>query len=122
MTHFPQPHRHHRATRIQLANQVPATLRLGGGIRARGRIHSVSVTGGLLQLAQALEAGDFVEIAFQTQAGAVRGMAEMLPPRQVSTQTTLQAFRFVVLEDDDHGAIRSMVNSKLGGAVWFGNT
>jgi len=111
MTHFPRPHRSRRAARIKLAQTVPAMLSLDGGERTHGNIQTLSLNGGLLQLAQALEAGDFVEISFQTARGPVRGTAEMLPPVQVSAETTLQGFRFVLLEDDDHEAIRSMVSS-----------
>jgi len=39
-----------------------------------------SVTGGLLQIAAASWTGSFVELAFQTQSGPVRGMAEILSP------------------------------------------
>ncbi|HXY10821.1 MAG TPA: PilZ domain-containing protein [Terriglobales bacterium] len=113
MTHFPRPHRNRRATRIRLANTIPALVSLDGGEHAQGKLQTLSLNGGLLQLAQALEAGDFVEISFQTEGGAVRGTAEMLPPLQVSARTTLQAFRFVVLEDKDHEAIRSMVDSSV---------
>jgi PilZ domain len=86
-------------------------LSLDGGERTHGNIQTLSLNGGLLQLAQALEAGDFVEISFETERGPVRGTAEMLPPVRVSAETTLQGFRFVLLEDDDHEAIRSMVSS-----------
>jgi len=113
MTHFPRPHRNRRATRIRLANTIPALVSLDGGERAQGKLQTLSLNGGLLQLAQALEAGDFVEISFQTEGGPVRGTAEMLPPLQVSARTTLQAFRFVLLEDKDHEAIRSMVDSSM---------
>jgi PilZ domain len=109
MTHFPRPHRSRRAARIKLAKTVPAMLSLDGGERTHGNIQTLSLNGGLLQLAQALEAGDYVEISFQSERGPVRGTAEMLPPVQVSAETTLQGFRFVLLEDDDHEAIRSMV-------------
>jgi hypothetical protein len=111
MTHFPRPHRNRRAPRIRLANKIPALVSLDGGERAQAELQTLSLNGGLLQLAQALEAGDFVEISFQTQGGPVRGTAEMLPPLQASAETTLQGFRFVLLEDGDHEAIRSMVNS-----------
>jgi len=111
MTHFPRPHRSRRAPRIQLAHGVPAQVSLDGGERAQGQIQKLSLNGGLLQLAQALDAGDFVEISFETQGRSVHGTAEMLPPVQVSPQATLQGFRFVLLEDDAHDAIRSMVDA-----------
>jgi len=120
MTHFPRPHRNRRATRIRLANTVPTQVSLDGGERIQGKMQTLSINGGLLQLVQALDAGDFVEIAFETPSGAVRGTAEMLPPLRVSAQKTLQAFRFVVLEDRDHEAIRSMVDSSRERNVQLG--
>jgi hypothetical protein len=68
------------------------------------------VTGGLLQLAHCLAQGDFVEVAFQTQAGPVHGMAEILSPTQKQSNGVLQAFRFVALEDDDHRRLRTSLD------------
>jgi hypothetical protein len=113
MTHFPRPHPQHRATRIQLGKLAPALVKLEDGHHARAKIRSVSVTGGLLQLANALEEGDFVEVAFRTLSGPVHGMAEMLHPRQVSANEILQPFRFVALEDQDHNTLKFAVNSTV---------
>jgi hypothetical protein len=120
MTHFPQPHPQHRATRIQLGQFVPALVKLEDGQRATAKIQTVSVNGGLLQLPKALEEGDFVEIAFQTLSGPVRGMAEMLHPRQVSPNAILQAFRFVALDDDDHRTLTFTVTSTAERDSLFG--
>ena len=53
-------------------------------------------------LSKALEQGDFVEVAFQTSHGIVRGMAELLSARSKFKSGCLQPFRFVALEDEDH--------------------
>lgn len=115
MTHFPQSQSQRRAPRIQLGGSVPAIVMLEDGQRAKGNLQTVSVTGGLLHLTKSLNQGDFVEVAFQMQTGAVRGMAEMLPPmpRPVnkSGNDTRQAFRFIALGDDDHRALRMAVDS-----------
>ena len=79
--------------------------------RAKAKLQTVSVTGGLLRLAKSLSEGDFVEVAFQTQSGPVRGMAEMLTPVRATTDGSLQPFRFVALGDDDHRALRMVVDS-----------
>jgi hypothetical protein len=110
MTHFPQPHPQRRATRIQLGGSILALVMLEDGERARGKLQTISVTGGLLRLANALEQGGFVEVAFQTQSGQVRGMAEMLVPVR-ATEGVLQPFRFVALGDDDHRVLRMVVDS-----------
>ena len=111
MTHFPQPNTQRRATRIQLGNAVPALVKLQDGERAKARIQTVSITGGLLYLTGALEEGGFVEVAFQTQSGPVHGMAEMLHPRRTASNLVVQPFRFVALDDDDHRKLSSVVDT-----------
>jgi len=111
MTHFPQPNPQHRATRVQLGNTALALVKLVDGQRAKAKLQTVSVTGGLLQLANALEEGGFVEVAFHTQSGTVHGMAEMLHPRRTASNEVMQPFRFVALDDDDHKTLRFVVDS-----------
>jgi len=84
---------------------------LEDGQRAKGRLQTLSVTGGLLRLPKALEHGDFVEVSFQTQSGTVHGMAEMLNPTRSVPDGTLQPFRFIALADDDHRTVRMLVDS-----------
>src|SRR6202161_699071 len=110
MTHFPQPHPSRRAARVQLGDSVLAAIRSEDGRRTKAKLQSISITGGLLQLAQCLAQGDFVEVAFQTQAGPVHGMAEVLSPTQRMTNSVLQPFRFVALEDDDHRRLRTSLD------------
>jgi len=110
MTHFPQPHPSRRAARVQLGASVLAAIRLEDGRRTKAKLQSISVTGGLLQLQHPLGSGSFVEIAFQTQSGPVHGMAEILEPMRKATNGTLQPFRFVAFEDDDHRRLRTSVD------------
>jgi hypothetical protein len=111
MTHFPHVHPQKRSPRIQLGGSVAALVVLEDGQRAKARLQTVSVTGGLLRLGRSLSEGDFVEVAFQIQSGAVRGMAEMLSPVRSSRDGSLQPFRFVALGDDDHRTLRMAVDS-----------
>ena len=111
MTHFPQPHPTRRATRIHLGGSVLALVMLEDGQRAKGKLQTLSLTGGMLRLAKALEQGDFVEIAFQTEGGPVRGMAEILSPLRSATDGFLQPFRFIAMGDDDHRNLRMVVDS-----------
>ena len=106
MTHFPQPHPTRRAARVQLGDSVLAAIRLEDGRRTKAKLQTISATGGLLRLAASLAQGDFIEVAFQTQAGPVHGMAEALSPMRSMTDGVLQAFKFVALEDDDHRRLR----------------
>jgi hypothetical protein len=110
MTHFPQPHPSRRATRVQLGDSVLAAIRLEDGRRTKAKLQTISTTGGLLRLAQSLGQGAFVEVAFQTQAGPVHAMAEVLSPMRSTTDGVLQAFRFVAIEDDDHRRLRTSLD------------
>ena len=102
MTYFPQPNPAQRARRVRLPGSVVVEVRSKGSQPVRAKLHVLSVTGGLLVLSEALEQGDFVEVAFQTSYGAIRGKAELLPARSKSKSGFLQPFRFVALEDEDH--------------------
>jgi hypothetical protein len=108
---FPQSSSLRRAPRVKFGDPLLATVLLQDGKSAKGKIQSVSVTGGLLRLAQALSKGDFVEVAFQTQTGRVQGLAEMLNPVRRLSDETLQPFRFVALADNDHRTLRMMVDA-----------
>jgi hypothetical protein len=111
MTHFPQPHPSRRAARVHLGGSVLAAIRFDDGQRSRGKLFSISVTGGLLKLNSPLSEGDFVEIGFQTKVGTVIGMAEMLTPTRKANDGTLQPFRFIALGDDDHRNLRMALQS-----------
>lgn len=110
MTHFPQPHPTKRAPRVKVNGLIQAVVMLEDGRRAKAKLQTVSTTGGLLRLAGALGKGDFVEVAFATNTGSVRGMAEMLNPIP-ATDGSLQSFRFIAMGDDEHRALRTMVES-----------
>ncbi len=110
MTHFPQPHPSRRAARVQLGDSVLAAIRLEDGRRTKAKLQTISATGGLLRLSQSLGQGDFVEVAFQTQAGPVHGMAEVLSPMRSVPEGVLQPFRFVAIEDDDHRRLRTSLD------------
>jgi hypothetical protein len=110
MTHFPQPTSQKRAQRLHVGGSIGALVLLEDGQRAKGKLQTVSVTGGLLRLAKSLGQGDFVEVAFETQSGQVRGMAEMLDPVR-GVEGALQPFRFIALGDDDHRALRMTVEA-----------
>jgi hypothetical protein len=84
-----------------------------GGQRARAKLQSISINGGLLQLHQELSTGDFVEIAFHTRSGAIHGMAEMLHPTRKLQAACLQPFRFIALAEDDHRKLRMALDTAL---------
>ena len=69
-------------------------------------------------MAQSLAQGDFVEVAFQTQAGPVHGMAEVLTPMRKLNNGVLQPFRFVALEDEDHRRLRTSLDHVVDRNCW----
>ncbi len=56
MTHFPQSNLNQRSPRVQLHGSVAAAVMAQGGQRARAKLQTISVTGGLLQLQHQLSA------------------------------------------------------------------
>src|SRR5215831_16603310 len=111
MSYFPQPNPASPARRMKVGNSVAATVHSHGNQPVNGKLHDVSVTGGLLFLPKAMERGEFVEVAFQTSHGMVRGMAELLEARRQSASGCVQPFRFVALNDEDHSRLRMAVDS-----------
>jgi hypothetical protein len=113
MTHFPQTHPQNRAQRIQFGSSIPVVIKLNDGRSARAKLQSISETGGMLRLAGALEQGNLVEVAIQTESGAVKGMAEILQPTRKSKTEIMQPFRFIALEDDDQRVLRTVLDSRV---------
>jgi hypothetical protein len=113
MTHFPQTHPQHRAQRVQFGSSIPVVIKLNDGRSARAKLQSISETGGMLRLAGALEQGNLVEVAIQTESGAVKGMAEILQPTRKSKTEIMQPFRFIALEDDDQRVLRNVLDSRV---------
>jgi len=113
MTHFPLNNSQQRSPRVKLNGSVAAAVIADGGDKARAKIQSISINGGLLQLPHELSAGDFVEIAFHTRSGSIRGMAEMLQPTRKFQSACMQPFRFIALEDDDHRKLSMALDCAL---------
>jgi len=108
MSSSPQSHLQWRYPRARLEGPNPAVLRLADGQTTGANLQVISVTGGLLSLAQPVVQGSQVRLIFLTGAGAVLGGAEMLPP--VSAQ--LQPFRFVSLDADDQRRLGTLVEQQ----------
>jgi len=95
-----------RVPRARLEEATPAVLRFPNGQRIGANLQVISLTGGLLSLAQPVLQGSRVKLMFLTGAGSVLGGAEMLRP----VAEALQPFRFVSLAADDH--------RRLGALIW----
>jgi len=89
-----------RAPRVKLAGTVLSLVRLENGRQTRGRLHQLSITGGLLHLEAPLDEGIKVEVIFHVGESTVRSKARMLFPMW-ATQGYLQPFEFTGLEDED---------------------
>ena len=98
-----------RSPRLQFANPTSAVLRFQSGLRVRGKLQVISVTGGLLYLESPLDQGSRVHLMFLTDAGTVLGTAEMLP----SFSGTQQPFRFVTIDENHEHRIRDLIQSSV---------
>jgi len=98
-----------RSPRLQFAHPTSAVLRFQSGLRIRGKLQVISVTGGLLYLDSPLNQGTRVQLMFLTDAGTVLGTAEMLP----SLSGTQQPFRFLTIDESNEHRIRDVIQSSV---------
>jgi hypothetical protein len=102
-----------RAPRVKLAGVVLALIQLENGRQIRGRLHQLSITGGLLYLDDPLDEGIKVEVMFHVGNCTVRSKAAMLFPMW-ATQGCLQPFEFTDLAEDDRRTLESDLRTFLG--------
>ena len=95
-----------RAPRVKLAGTVLSLVCLENGRQTRGRLHQLSVTGGLLHLETPLDEGIKVEVIFHVGESTVRTKARMLFPMW-ATQGYLQPFEFVDLGQEDRSNLQA---------------
>jgi hypothetical protein len=88
------PNRPPRAFRVKLRGSILVLLRLPNKRQVRGRIHQISITGGLINVQTPLDEKLQVEVIFQLGEVTIREKAEMLFPMW-ATQGWLQPFRFI---------------------------
>jgi hypothetical protein len=85
-----------RAPRVNLQGRVSVFVRLENGRQLIGKLHQLSVTGGVLQIATYLEERSKVGLTIQIGASMVRPDAEMLFPMW-GAHGYLQPFRLTRL-------------------------
>jgi hypothetical protein len=95
-----------RAPRVKLAGTVLSLVRLENGRQTRGRLHQLSITGGLLHLETPLDEGIKVELIFHVGDSTVRSKARMLFPMW-ATQGYLQPFEFADLGEEDRSNLQA---------------
>jgi hypothetical protein len=111
-----------RAPRVKLAGTVLVLARLENGRQTRGKLHQLSITGGLLHLEKPLDEGIKVEVIFHVGNCTVRAKARMLFPMW-ATQGCLQPFEFAELSDQERNSLETDLRKFLGnstGAVAVG--
>ena len=114
-TPSPNSYSPERAPRIKLSGSILAMLGLANGQHVRGTLHQLSVTGGLIQLPEPLDASAAVEIVFHLGSTTVRAKAAMLFPVW-ATQGCLQPFRFTDMTQETRNKLGEDVKRLLSGA------
>lgn len=110
MAHFPQTNSFVRAPRINLRRPISIDFRIDQTNMVRGDLHVVSATGGRAQTARPVPEGCLAELRIGSDAGLIRGIAEMLPGRQ-TIHGWLQPFRFVALGDEDYDSLSKVLKA-----------
>lgn len=110
MSYLPHLDLQLRSPRIRPAQGIPAVLRFPDGQTTAGKLDTISLTGGLLNLDCHLAKGTRGKLMFITQTGPVLGAAEMLPP----TPQGKQPFRFVALHEPDQRRLGAAIQQLLG--------
>lgn len=108
-----------RARRVKLAGAVLVLLRLENGRNVRGRLHQLSISGGLLHLEKPLDEGIKVEVIFHVRSTTVRNKARMLFPHW-ATQGCLQPFEFCDLAEEERRKLQADLHTLLGQAAGLG--
>ncbi len=113
MTHFPHLYPEERAPRVKVAGSVLALILPEDCRQVRAKLHQLSVTGGLLSLAEPLDDAVRVEVIFQIGSTTVRTKVET-PLPMWATQGCLQPFRFTELSEEDRQKLERDLQSLLG--------
>jgi hypothetical protein len=87
-------------------------LRLENGRHIRGKLHQVSVTGGLLHMEQPLDEGIKVEVMFHIGSQTVRSRGAMLFPMW-ATKGCLQPFRFLDFSEEERSHLEATLQTLL---------
>jgi hypothetical protein len=87
-------------------------IRLENGRHVQGKLHQLSVTGGLLEIASYLAERSKVDLSVAIGSGMVRPQAEMLFP-MVGPQGYLQPFRFTRLWAEERQVLAAEIATLL---------
>ena len=96
----PQYRQQRRAQRASLHGRVSAIIQLENGRKLPVRLHQLSVTGGLLEIANCLDERIKINLTIPFASGTVCPKAEMLFPMR-SSPGYLQPFRIIRMSAED---------------------
>jgi hypothetical protein len=92
------PEAHARPFRVKLRGSVLTLIRLPNQRQIRGKLHQLSISGGLVHLEKPLDEKLKVEFIFHLGNNTIRERAEIMFPMW-ATQGWLQPFRFLELPE-----------------------
>src|ERR1700722_17766630 len=96
MTKAPRMRPRTRATRVNVQGRVSVIIQLENGRKISAKLHKLSVTGGLLEIAMYLEERSKVDLSIPIGVTMVRPKAEILFP-MCGAHGDMQPFRFTRL-------------------------
>jgi hypothetical protein len=116
MSHFVQRQPVRRAPRVNVRGTIAAVIRLENGRQHSVKLQQLSITGGLLDLANYVEERSWVDVTIYLSSGPVRATAEMMFP-MLGAVGYLQPFRFTNLRVEELHALDREVTMLLGHSV-----
>jgi len=103
-----------RPFRVKLRGSVLTLIRLPNQRQIRGKLHQLSVSGGLVHLEKPLDEKLKVEFIFHLGTNTIREQAEIMFPMW-ATQGWLQPFRFVGLPEASRNLLETSLQSFVQG-------
>jgi hypothetical protein len=97
---------HDRPFRVKLRGSVLTLIRLPNQRQVRGKLHQLSISGGLVHLETPLDEKLKVEFIFHLGNHTIRERAEIMFPMW-ATQGWLQPFRFIELPEASKNALET---------------
>jgi hypothetical protein len=105
-----------RAPRVNLRGTVSVLVQLENLRRMPAKLHQLSITGGMLELAMYLDERAKVGLTIPVGSNTVRPKAEMLFPMRAA-QSYLQPFRFTSLWSGEREILETEITALLDQSV-----
>jgi hypothetical protein len=105
-----RPEGQDRPFRVKLRGAVLTLIRLPNQRQIRGKLHQLSISGGLVHLEKPLDEKLKVEFIFHLGNNTIRERAEIMFPMW-ATQGWLQPFRFVELPEASRNILETSLQS-----------